>query len=91
MAEFNLNEEYLSLIKTVSAKNGISDDEVVETALAYFLKMYFRRFDMFAELERVNKVFQQETVDPEEIKKRFEEDKSAVDAAIAEAQRLGLL
>jgi len=91
MAEFNLDQEYLDLIRIVSAKNGIDDDEVVETAIVYFLRMYFMQMDMYPELDRVNKAFVKETMDPEEIRKKLEEEKNAVDTAIAEARRQGYL
>lgn len=91
LAEFNLKPEYLELIKTVSVEGGMSEDEVVETAVAYFLKTFFMQFEMFTELEKINELYFNERIDPEEIKNTLEEEKNSVEAAIAEAKRLGLL
>ena len=91
MAEFNLNPECLALIKIVAEKSGISEDDVVETAVSYFLKVFFTRYEMLPEVERVNNLYFQEDVAPEEIKKQLEDDKNTVEAAIAEAKRLGML
>lgn len=91
MAEFNLHPECLELMKIAAEKIGISEDEVVETSISYFLKVLFTRYEMFPELERVNKRYFQEEIPPEEIKRTLEDDKSTVDAAIAEAKRLGLI
>jgi len=91
MAEFNLEQEYVNLIKVISTKNGITDEEVVETALAYFMRMYFHQMDMMTELERINKVFMKGAPDPEEIVRKIEEEQDAVQMAIAEAKRQGLM
>lgn len=91
MPNFNISEEYLKLIQVVSEKNNISQDEVVETAVAMFLKMYFIRFNMNPELEMVQRQFDHQDLDTEQIKEKMNNDKSAVDAAIAEAERLGLI
>ena len=91
MAEFNLKQDYLELIKTVSVEGGVSEDEVIEAAVAYFLKNYFMQFEMYQELEKINELYFNERIDPDEIKNQIEEDKNAVEAALAEAKRLGLL
>ena len=91
MAEFNLNPECLELIKGVAEKGGISEDDVVETAVSYFLKVFFTRYEMLPELEKVNNLYFREDVQPEEIKKQIEDDQNTVDAAITEAKRLGML
>ena len=91
MAEFNLHPESLELIKTVAEKGGISEDDVVETAVSYFLKVFFTRYEMLPELARVNSLYFHDDVEPEEIKKQLEDDKNTVESAIAEAKRLGML
>lgn len=91
MPDFNIRDEYLKLIKVVSEKNNISQDEVVETAVAMFLKMYFIRFDMYPELEIVQRDSVYHEMDPERIREKIDNDKTIVDTAIAEAERLGLI
>lgn len=91
MLQFQIRDEYLKLIGLVAEKNNISSDEVVETALAMFFKMYFSRQEMYPELEIVQHQMQPQELDPEEIKKKLQDEKSMVDTAIAEAERLGLI
>lgn len=91
MPDFKINEEYLKLIKIVSDKNNITQDEVVETAVAMFLKTYFMRFDMFHELEIVRREHEHYEITPEEIKEKINNDKSTVDSFIEQAERLGLI
>ncbi|MCG9968645.1 hypothetical protein L9W92_11350 [Pelotomaculum terephthalicicum JT] len=91
MPNFNISDEYLRLIKVVSEKNNISQDEVVETALEMFLKMYFIRFDMYPELETVQREFGNHELDAEQVREKINNDKTMVDTAIAEAERLGLI
>jgi len=91
MPNFNISDEHLRLIKVVSEKNNISQDEVVETALEMFLKMYFIRFDMYPELETVQREFGNHELDAEQVREKINNDKTMVDTAIAEAERLGLI
>ncbi|MDF9408070.1 MAG: hypothetical protein A4E52_01142 [Pelotomaculum sp. PtaB.Bin013] len=91
MPDFNIRDEYMKLIKIISEKNNISQDEVVETAVAMFLKMYFMRYDMYPELQIVQRESGCQEMDAEQIKEKIENDKTMVDTAIAEAQRLGLI
>ncbi|OPY62578.1 MAG: hypothetical protein A4E56_01218 [Pelotomaculum sp. PtaU1.Bin065] len=91
MPNFNISDEYLRLIKVVSEKNNISQDEVVETAVEMFLKMYFIRFDMYPELETVQREFGNHELDAEQVREKINNDKTMVDTAIAEAERLGLI
>jgi hypothetical protein len=91
MPEFKMKDDYLELIKVVSEKNGISQDEVVETAVAYFLRMYFMQMEMHDEVEKVSRAFVQDTLSAEEIARKIGDDKGDVDAAIAEARKQGLI
>ncbi|MDD3652769.1 MAG: hypothetical protein PHO01_01095 [Desulfotomaculaceae bacterium] len=91
MSQFKIREEYLKLIEIVAEQNSVSHDEVVETALAMFFNTYFLRKEMYPELEIAKRYFEPQEMDPEEVKKKLQDDKSMVDAAIAEAERLGLI
>jgi len=91
MPDFRIRNEYLELVKVISEKNKISQDEVVETALAMFFKMYFSRFDMYPELEIARRESEYQEMEPEQIREKINNEKTVVAAAIAEAERLGLL
>jgi len=91
MPDFHIRDEYMRLIRVISEKNNVSQDEVVETALAMFFKMYFSRFEMYPELELVQHEFKSREIEPEQVRKKITEEKAMVDAAIAEAERLGLI
>ncbi|MDD4170106.1 MAG: hypothetical protein PHD36_07630 [Desulfotomaculaceae bacterium] len=91
MSQCQISDENQKLIKIVAEQNNISHEEVIETALKLFFNMYFLRHDTFPEREIVERQFQTQELDPEEIKKKINDDKSMVDTAIAEAKRLGLI
>jgi len=91
MPDFKIRDKYMRLIRVISEKNNVSQDEVVETALVMFFKMYFSRFEMYPELEIVQREFKSQEIEPEQVRKKINDEKAMVDAAIAEAERLGLI
>lgn len=91
MSDIRIRDEYWQFIKMIAEKNNISRNEVIDTALALFFKNYFLRFEMNRELQIVQQQIGYQEMDAEQVKQKIENDQAAVNTALAEAERLGLI
>lgn len=91
MSDIRIRDEYRQLVDIIAAKNKISHNEVIDTALALFLKNYFLQCGMNDELEIVRQQTGLPEMDAEQVREKIMKDQTAVNTALAEAERLGLL